>query len=247
MHAFEGLLRGPGAKGKSPLQSNTLHITVPRVLRRGRETLLWCMVEMTAVNTLRKKSLFREYAEAAAIAVLLALFIRTFVVQAFKIPSGSMEPTLLVGDHILVNKFIYGVKLPYVATTLIPISRPERYDVIVFVYPVDKSKDFIKRVIALPGETVEIRGRKVYINGKPISDPYAYYDRNPHGLTPTSETYHFGPVKVPPDHVFVLGDNRNHSYDSRFWGFVPLRSVKGKAFIIYWSWPHWERFLDVIH
>ena len=189
---------------------------------------------------MRKKSVFREYAEAAVIAIVLALFIRTFVVQAFKIPSGSMEPTLLVGDHILVNKFLYGIKIPFINKTLIPISEPERNDVIVFIYPVDKSKDFIKRVIGLPGDEIEIVGNKIYINGKPFEDKYGYYP----GLTRKAR---FGPVTVPKDHLFVMGDNRNHSYDSRYWGFVPLDAVKGKAFIIYWSWPHWKRFLNIIH
>jgi len=196
-------------------------------------------------GTIKKKSTFREYAEAAAIAVLLALFIRTFVVQAFKIPSGSMEPTLLVGDHILVNKFIYGIKIPFVRTTLIPISEPDRGDVIVFIYPVDKSKDFIKRVIGLPGDTIRIQGTKIFINGKVYEDPHGFY-------TPLSRSDNldrsqgFGPVPVPQGSYFVMGDNRDQSYDSRFWGFVPEEAIKGKAFIIYWSWPHWKRFLHVI-
>jgi signal peptidase I len=194
---------------------------------------------------LKKKSTFREYAEAAVIAILLALFIRTFVVQAFKIPTGSMEPTLLVGDHILVNKFIYGIKLPFVRKTVVPIGKPNRGDVIVFIYPVDKSKDFIKRVIGLPGERIEIKGQSVHIDGKRLDDPYGRYTSKPVGESGRSPAGgHFGPVIVPDNHLFVLGDNRDHSSDSRFWGFVPLKSVKGKAFIIYWSWPHWKRFLN---
>jgi len=129
----------------------------------------------TAKSNLKKKSVFREYAEAAVIAIILALFIRTFVVQAFKIPSGSMEPTLLVGDHILVNKFLYGVKIPFMNKTLIPISEPKRNDVVVFIYPVDKSKDFIKRIIGLPGDEIEIVDNKIYINGEPFEDRYGYY------------------------------------------------------------------------
>ncbi len=195
----------------------------------------------------RKKSVFREYAEAAVIAVLLALFIRTFVVQAFKIPSGSMEPTLLVGDHILVNKFIYGVKLPYLRKTIIPVSDPQREDVVVFIYPVDKSKDFIKRVIGVPGDTIEMTGSRVLINGKPFQDNHAFYadsrDKSGQNLNSASK---IGPVTVPRDHFFVMGDNRDHSYDSRFWGFVPSEAIKGKAFIIYWSWPNWKRFLHLI-
>jgi signal peptidase I len=196
-------------------------------------------------ETIKKKSAFREYAEAAAIAVLLALFIRTFVVQAFKIPSGSMEPTLLVGDHILVNKFIYGIKIPFVRTTLIPISEPSRGDVIVFIYPVDKSKDFIKRVIGLPGDTIRIQGKQILINGKSYDDRHGFYSASGVGGNPERSQV-FGPVSVPEGSYFVMGDNRDQSYDSRFWGFVPEESVKGKAFIIYWSWPHWKRFLHLI-
>jgi signal peptidase I len=199
-----------------------------------------------AKDKTRKKSVFREYAEAAAIAVLLALFIRTFVVQAFKIPSGSMEPTLLVGDHILVNKFMYGIKIPLIRKTLIPISEPDRNDIIVFIYPLDKSKDFIKRVIGLPGDKIEIIDQRIYINGKLYQDRHGFYSDRGNSSAHSRVKNHFGPVTVPGDHLFVMGDNRNHSYDSRFWGFVPIRSVKGKAFIIYWSWPNWKRFLDII-
>jgi len=190
---------------------------------------------------IRKKSAIREYAEAAAIAILLALFIRAFVVQAFKIPSGSMEPTLLVGDHILVNKFLYGIKIPYFQSTLIPISEPERGDIIVFIYPEDKKKDFIKRVIGLPGDRIELQGRQIFVNGQPFDDPYGYYDEKA-----GNSNRAFGPVVVPKDHYFVMGDNRDHSLDSRFWGFVSSTAVKGKAFIIYWSWPHWQRFFHLV-
>ena len=199
-------------------------------------------MENSAVQgKVKRKSVFREYAEAAVIAVILALFIRTFVVQAFKIPSGSMEPTLVVGDHILVNKFIYGVKLPFFRKTIIPIEQPHRNDVIVFIYPMDPSKDFIKRVIGLPGDRIEILGHSIYINGKLFQDKHGAYTAP---LPPP--TYHFGPVTVPQGHLFVMGDNRDHSYDSRFWGFVPLQSVKGEAFIVYWSWPHWKRMFHII-
>ena len=190
---------------------------------------------------LKKKSTLREYAEAAAIAILLALFIRAFVVQAFKIPSGSMEPTLLVGDHILVNKFLYGIKLPYVQSTLIPISEPERGDIIVFIYPKDKNKDYIKRVIGVPGDRIDIQGRQIFINGQLFDDKYGHYDEkagNPYRA--------YGPEVVPEGHYFVMGDNRYHSADSREWGWVPSANVKGKAFIIYWSWPNWKRFLHLV-
>ncbi len=196
---------------------------------------------------LKKKSTIREYIEAAAIAVLLALFIRTFIVQAFKIPSSSMEPTLLVGDHILVNKFVYGVKLPFVRSTLVPLGDPQRNDVIVFIYPVDKSKDFIKRVIGLPGETVETKGTEVFVDGKRLGDTHGFYARRDGQRILHENQASFGPVTVPDGHYFVMGDNRDNSHDSRFWGFVPENAIKGKAFIIYWSWPHWKRLLHMIH
>ena len=195
----------------------------------------------------KKKNVFREYAEAAVIAIILALFIRTFVIQAFKIPSGSMIPTLLVGDHILVNKFIYGIKLPFANKTIVPISTPQRDDVIVFIFPQDRSKDFIKRVIGLPGEILKMVDRKIYINGKLYDDKYGVY-KDSHGqrmLIPLKSG--FGPISIPEDHLFVMGDNRDNSHDSRFWGFVPIESVRGKALIIYWSWPHLKRFLHIIH
>ena len=192
-----------------------------------------------------RKGLIREYAEAIFIALLLALFIRTFVVQAFKIPSGSMEPTLLIGDHILVNKFIYGIKIPFIQKTLIPMRKPKRGDVIVFIFPKDKSKDFIKRVIGLPGDRIEIKGKKIFINGKLFNDKYGVYIEDYSGGTPY-KMESFGPITVPGGQYFVMGDNRNHSYDSRYWGFVPEEYIKGKAFIVYFSWPHWKRFLHII-
>jgi signal peptidase I len=187
-------------------------------------------------RTGKTKSRLRENIEAIALAVILALFIRTFVVQAFKIPSGSMKQTLLIGDHILVSKFIYGVKLPVIGKTLIPISEPEKGDIIVFKFPEDPDKDFIKRVVAVSGDVVEIRDKKVFINKKLQQHPFGYHTDPviiPGGNQPRDN---FGPITVPSDSLFVLGDNRDHSYDSRFWGYVNLRAVKGKAFIIYWSW-----------
>lgn len=169
----------------------------------------------------RQKSAFREYAEALIIAVLLALVIRTFVVQAFKIPSGSMLPTLQIGDHILVNKFIY---------YFTPIKRD---DIIVFKFPQDESRDFIKRVIGLPGETLEIRGRQVSINGTPLNEPYAVFADGPLGRG--LEREHVGPLVIPPDHLFMMGDNRDRSMDSRVWGLLDMHKVKGKAFIVYFS------------
>lgn len=201
----------------------------------------------------RGKSRLRENIEAIVIAVLLALFIRAFVVQAFKIPSGSMEPTLQVGDHILVNKFIYGVRLPITNTTIIPVSEPERGDIIVFEYPVEPDKDFIKRVVGVPGDVVEIRNKKVYVNGKRVDNyPVKHMEKNVLSGS-VNKRDNFGPVTVPENAYFVLGDNRDHSYDSRFWGFVKEAAIKGEAFIIYWSWDsdafgvRWGRIGKVLH
>lgn len=180
----------------------------------------------------KKKSSLRENIEAILVAVVLALFIRTFVVQAFKIPSGSMKNTLLIGDHILVNKFIYGIKLPFIGATLIPIKDPQREDIVVFEYPDDPSKDFIKRVIGVAGDRVEIRDKKVYVNNSMLDQDFAIFTDN--RSLPGRDN--FGPVTVPEDSLFVMGDNRDNSHDSRFWGFVKLKAIKGKAFIIYWSW-----------
>jgi len=195
----------------------------------------------------------KEYAEAIIIAILIAVFIRTFVVQAFKIPSGSMKPTLQIGDHILVNKFIYGVKIPFVRSTLIPISQPKRGDIVVFIYPQDRDKDFIKRVIALGGDTVEIRNKEIFVNGERSEDNHGVYVDPvimPGAMQPRDN---MGPVKVPDGNIFVMGDNRDQSYDSRFWGFVELKDVMGEAFMIYWSWnsdehsPRWGRIGNILH
>ncbi|EKD39074.1 MAG: hypothetical protein ACD_75C00517G0005, partial [uncultured bacterium] len=184
----------------------------------------------------RSKSVFREYFEAICIAVLLALFIRTFVVQAFKIPSGSMLPTLLIGDHLLVNKFIYGIRLPFTGNLMIPFNKPERGDVVVFRFPKDRSVDYIKRVVGTSGDTVEVRKKQVYINGEPVDDPHAHISSPSILNASASPRDNFGPVLVPEGRIFVMGDNRDNSYDSRFWGFVDQKDILGKAFILYWSW-----------
>ncbi|MFQ5904593.1 MAG: signal peptidase I [Candidatus Binatia bacterium] len=199
------------------------------------------------------KSTFREYAEAIGMALLLALFIRTFIVQAFKIPSGSMIPTLQIGDHILVNKLSYGIRIPFWGRYLMEFGTPQRGDVVVFIFPEDRSKDFIKRVIGVGGDLVEIRGKKIYINSRPLEDPHAHFA----GADPKEGGFHirdnYGPRRVPEGHIFVMGDNRDRSYDSRFWGFVNLQDVMGKAFLIYWSWDgtdrwvRWERIGDLIY
>jgi signal peptidase I len=186
-----------------------------------------------------KKTFNRENIEAIVIAIVLALAIRTFVVQAFKIPSGSMEPTLLIGDHILVNKFIYGISIPFVDKKFFQFTTPARGDVVVFIYPMDESKDFIKRVVAVEGDTVEIRQKKVYLNGRPAEDPHAHFTDTARysGTDSTAQQRdNFGPKTIPPGNIFVMGDNRDRSLDSRFWGFVDINKVRGKAFMIYWSW-----------
>jgi signal peptidase I len=189
-----------------------------------------------------KKSVVREYFESIVIAVILALFIRTFVVQAFKIPTGSMEQNLLIGDHLLVNKFIFGSASSPFARALLPVADVKRRDVIVFKYPEEPDRDFIKRVIGLPGETVELRQKRVYINGTPLDEPYVYFLQPPGTTTDLHETTSFdlreryGPVTVPPNQYFVMGDNRDNSQDSRYWGFLPRDYIKGKALLIYWSY-----------
>ena len=193
----------------------------------------------------KSKGIVREYVEAIVIAVLLALFIRTFVVQAFKIPSGSMLPTLQIGDHLLVNKFIYGLKIPFSGTLLVPFKTPDHGDIIVFRYPENRKIDYIKRVVAVPGDKIEIKNKKVYINGEAIEQDYAQFTEN--NIIPKNlrdpRIYKTGPNKdnfksltIPDGKWFVMGDNRDNSYDSRFWGFVDREDVLGKAMIIYWSW-----------
>lgn len=202
-----------------------------------------------------KNTFSRENLEAIVIAVVLALFIRTFVVQAFKIPSGSMEPTLLIGDHILVSKFIYGIKIPFTNKKIFEFKNPKHGDVVVFIYPKDPSKDFIKRVIGIAGDKIHIKNKKIHINGKPIDDPHGFYSDQTilKGLGSGASRDNFGPVTVPRNALFVMGDNRDKSYDSRFWGFVDTNKVKGKAFLIYWSWEkffkniRWKRLASVIH
>ena len=184
----------------------------------------------------KTKHIVREYAESIAIAILLALVIRTFIVQAFKIPSGSMEDTLAIGDHILVNKFIYGSKIPFTGSRVLRLRDPRQGDVIVFEYPEDPTKDFIKRVVGTPGDTVEVKDKRVYVNGKLYANPHEVHkesDTIPKELQPRDNKE---PVKVPAGSYFVMGDNRDRSYDSRFWGFVPMEKIKGLAFIKYWSW-----------
>jgi signal peptidase I len=209
-----------------------------------------------------RKSAVREWVESICVAVILAFFVRTFVVQAFKIPSGSMEPNLLIGDHLLVNKFVFAPALTSFERRLLPIDPIRRGDIIVFKYPEDPTRDFIKRVIGLPGDTIEMHNKKVYVNGKALDEPYAHFiyppDEGASGA-PDTETAdllrEFAPMTVPADNYFMMGDNRDNSQDSRYWGFMPRDYVKGKALFVYFSFGEggglanirWSRLLHQIH
>ena len=180
----------------------------------------------------RFKSEIREWAESIIIALILALLIRTFVIQAFKIPSGSMIPTFEIGDRIFVSKFIYGARIPFTDIRLPALRQPQRGDIIVFVSPETPKKDFVKRLIALEGETVEIRSGNILINGKGIDGPDSvksnyYYNRGDFGKEGAA-------VTVPRGYYFALGDNSANSRDSRYWGFAPKKNLIGKAVLLYW-------------
>ncbi|MBI4509422.1 MAG: signal peptidase I [Deltaproteobacteria bacterium] len=228
-----------------------------------------------------KKSTFREYAESIGVAVLIALLLRAFVVEAFKIPSGSMIPTMQVGDHIFVNKFLYGLRIPFTRTKVLEYRAPHRGEVIVFIYPVEPEKDFIKRVVALEGDSIRVEGNQVYVNGRPVSrrvmpGVHRFWDYREGDFKPwhqaaghlveeeldgqryvtlvSGSSAHDYPSDlgcvngmlrdpsnpraciVPKGHVFAMGDNRNDSQDSRYWGPVPLANIKGKALVVWWSW-----------
>jgi signal peptidase I len=208
------------------------------------------------------KSTVREYFESIVVAVILALFIRTFVVQAFKIPTASMEPNLLVGDHLLVNKFVFAPAASALERMLLPMRDIRRGDIIVFKFPEEPERDFIKRVIGLPGDTIELKQRQLFVNGQKSEEPYAHYlfpqgegDEN----TGFDVREKYGPVTVPAAHYFMMGDNRDNSQDSRYWGFLPAHYVKGRALFIYWSFEttdgvtslitgtRWKRLLHQIH
>ncbi|HXW83521.1 MAG TPA: signal peptidase I [Candidatus Binataceae bacterium] len=219
--------------------------------------------EPAAESTAPPKSLAREYFESLSIALVLALIIRTFVLQSYLIPSGSMEPTLLVGDHIMVNKLSFGLRMPESlfglavpgVTTghyLFHLEPIERGEVVVFVFPPDRSKDFVKRVIGIAGDTVEVKRGRVWVNGAPVPDPHAHFevaDNERSGFGNPRDN--FGPVTVPAGKLFAMGDNRDVSWDSRYWGFVDYNDVEGRPLFIYWSWDsddpslssiRWSRF-----
>jgi signal peptidase I len=212
-----------------------------------------------------RKSTAREYFESICVAVILALFVRTFVVQAFKIPTGSMENNLLIGDHLLVNKFVFAPTATGFERALLPIDPIRRGDIIVFKYPEDPERDFVKRVIGLPGETIELRDKKVYIDGAGIDEPYAQFlfpldvGSGDADFAEFDVRRNYGPATVPADHYFMMGDNRDNSQDSRYWGFMPRDYVKGKALFVYFSFGEgsglsgllgnvrWGRILHQIH
>jgi signal peptidase I len=209
------------------------------------------------------KSTAREYFESICVAVILALFVRTFIVQAFKIPTGSMENNLLIGDHLLVNKFVFAPTLSRVEDAVLPIDPIRRGDIVVFKYPEEPERDFIKRVIGLPGDTIELKQKKVHINGMPLDEAYVQFLSPPDESSPDDfdVRVQYGPVTVPADHYFMMGDNRDNSQDSRYWGFMPRSYVKGKALFVYWSFAddgsgrssglfpavRWSRLLHQIH
>lgn len=228
--------------------------------------------------TTKKKSVFRDYFEAFAVALLAALILRALVIQAFRIPTGSMKDTLLVGDFLLVNKFIYGAETPdrifftdvKIPTIKLPgLRKPKRGDIIVFKYPLDEKLDYIKRCIGVSGDTVEMRNGEVYVNNKPegvssfidkkFDEAEGRYVNYYHVTPPKGKDYvirrydgfnpHFGPVVVPPQHLFMMGDNRDNSQDSRYWGYMPMKNIRGEALIIYFSWdkaePIWKIFKKI--
>ena len=209
----------------------------------------------------QRGSALSENIQILCVALLVAFFIRTFVVQAFKIPSGSMLPTLQIGDYIFVNKFVYGIKIPFTRKTLIPIGQPRVNDIIVFQYPPNPKLDYIKRVIAISGDVVEIRDKQVFVNKKPFVDPYAHFEDPVIRPANLDHRDNFGPITVPANSLFVMGDNRDNSQDSRFWGFVRNGDVRGKAWRVYWSWDidqpllslgrlssiRWARFGRAVH
>jgi signal peptidase I len=190
-----------------------------------------------------RKRILLEYAEAIVTALILALLIRAYVVQAFKIPTASMVDTLLVGDHILVNKFIYGLRIPFSDERFVVFKEPQRGDIVVFKYPEDPKRDFIKRIVAVGGDVIEARDKVLYLNGSPLEESFVSHRDEDIKLREFEPRDNFGPIVVPKEKFFVMGDNRDYSYDSRYWGFVDFEEIKGKALIIYWSWDSTKHLL----
>lgn len=188
-----------------------------------------------------RKSTVREYFESICVAVILALFIRTFVFQAFKIPTGSMENNLLIGDHLLVNKMAYAPVASPLEEAIAPVRELGRGDVVVFKFPSEPERDFIKRVIGLPGERIRIENKTVFIDGKPLDEPYVFFSEPPRssselGILSDARRDNMPEMVVPDGELFVMGDNRDNSHDSRFWGTLSADLVKGRALMIYWSY-----------
>jgi len=180
-----------------------------------------------------------SYVKSLAIALLMALLLKHFVIEAYRIPTGSMEDTILVGDFLLANKFIYGVKIPFTDIRIPGIDKPEQGDIVIFKFPLDPSLNYVKRCIAGPGQIVEVRDKQVYVDGELYMDDdftkylnYTITDKS----SPQALRDNFGPFKVPDKQYFMMGDNRDNSYDSRFWGCVPEENVLGEALFIHWSW-----------
>jgi signal peptidase I len=194
-----------------------------------------------APTAVRPRPALREYVEAVLVAVIFALFVRTFLIQAFQVPTPSMENNILAGDHLIVNKFLYAPHGEHVLSRLLPYRPIRRGDVFVFKFPVDPRRDYIKRAIGLPGDVVSIRDKLVFVNGGALEEPRVFHSdgRIWPDDSEIADEYRrrdqFGPVMVPPRSVFALGDNRDTSYDSRFWGPVPIENVKGRALFVYWS------------
>lgn len=193
------------------------------------------------------KSKVREYAEALLWAIVVGLTIRYCVIQAYRIPSGSMEDTLLIGDQLFVNKFIYGIRIPFTETRVLKLRDPKRGDVMVFRFPEDRSKDFIKRVVGVPGDEIRVTNKQVYVNGALYRNPHEVHKEASMMPREANPRDNCGPIRVPADSYFMMGDNRDRSYDSRFWGFAKTSDIRGKAIIKFWSWDsdawrvRWER------
>jgi signal peptidase I len=194
-----------------------------------------------------RRSTLREYVEAALWALVLTLVLRAFVIQAFRIPSESMRDTLLIGDFLFVNKFEYGPKIPFTHVRLPGLRAPKRGDVIVFQYPQNPSQDYIKRCIATGGQTIQIVNRQVIVDGDTLGEPYVRHESDDLRGSGFDTRDNFGPFTVPAGELFMMGDNRENSSDSRVWGTVPMDFVKGRAMFLYWSWdgerfrPRWSR------
>lgn len=239
----EALAPWGNGRASQRADSRTASWAGDRIFKKGYQNMKdQSMADTTAKGSSKWQQVGLEYAKAILLALMLAFVIRLFIVQPFLIPSGSMENTLDVGDRILVNKFIYGTEIPFTHDRILEIRAPRRGDVIVFAYPKDPSEDFIKRIVGLPGDRIRIVDKKVYVNGKLFKNPHEIH-RSPYVMPAfMGPRDNMAPITVPAHCYFVMGDNLDNSYDSRFWGCVPRQNIKGLAFIKYWSWDqkHWR-------